>query len=245
MPKIYALQTARKGSESIVAKNLYEVKGKPLFMHNILAARDCADIAGVYVSTDDPVIKEMSKGVGYQIIERPRHLCGSSVSHHEVILQGMFEIEARNSAFCDYLVVLLGNSMGTTGKDLTNAIGILERNKDFDSVQSVGEFNMFNPFRAHYINDQGTLDTVFTQEEIAKRKKLDNPNDKAVGGDIYFFNGSFWVCRRRAILDQNGKTPFPWLGQKICAYVQKSGVQELDAPWQKLCFDHYDEVINA
>jgi len=243
---IYALQTARKGSESIVDKNLYEVGDKPLYLHNNYAAQKCPQITAVYVSTDHEVIKKQA-GYGpfgaFTVIDRPKHLCGSTASHHEVILHGLLEIEARNGEFCDILVILLGNSMGATSEELTIAIDMLKNDETLDSVQSMGEFNMFNPFRAHYKLEDGTLETVFTQEEIAKRQKLANPNDKAVGGNVYFFNGSFWVCRRRAIVARDGLTPFPWLGKKIAAFVQKPGIQELDAPWQTVCFDNYESIL--
>lgn len=240
---IYALQTARKGSESVTDKNRYTIKGRPLFIHNVWAAKACKEIKEVYVSTDDEIIQRSPYNKDYEIIDRPKHLCGSAASHHEVILQGLLEIESRENTFCDILVVLLGNSMGATHEELTEAIEILKADETLDSVQSVGEFNMFNPFRAHYLQSDGTLETVFSQEQIAEKQKLANPNDKGVGGDMYFFNGSFWVCRRSAIVARDGNTPFPWLGKRIYAYVQKQGIQELDAPWQTLCFDHYEKML--
>ena len=49
---VYALQTARAGSKSVPNKNIMNIKGKPLYLHNVQYALDSDLIKQVYVSTD-------------------------------------------------------------------------------------------------------------------------------------------------------------------------------------------------
>lgn len=227
--KIVSVQTARAGSKSVINKNIIPINGKPLFLHNILAAKGCRYISNVYVNTDCPVISSYSKQYDYEIIERPENLCGDDASHHDVIKHSVLSIEDRLNTTIDIVVVLLGNAMGINTSDLNNAIEILQNEPRYHSVQSVSELNMFNPFRALKIHDN-QLQTIISQEQILEEAKLQNINDKKSCGDVYFFNGSFWAIKRKYIF-QKGILPFPWLGTIIYPYVQRP-VFELDAEWQ-------------
>ena len=88
---------------------------------------------------------------------------------------------------------------------------------------------MFNPYRAYKKNNSNGLETYVPQENYPD---INNLNNKDAFGDAYFFNGSFWVCRREAIMNNNGLKPFTWLGQSIYPVVQDSSIMELDAAWQ-------------
>jgi hypothetical protein len=92
---------------------------------------------------------------------------------------------------------------------------------------------MFNPFRAYEIRN-GCLTTIVPQGLIQEKAKMKNINDKDSAGDIYFFNGSFWICRRETLVKNEGLLPFPWLGTRIRALVQED-VMEIDAEWQLKC----------
>ncbi|KKM73251.1 hypothetical protein LCGC14_1412390 [marine sediment metagenome] len=225
---IVALQTARAGSKSVPSKNIAMVGDKSLFLYNILSAQKSRLIEDVYVSTDCPYIKRLSKEWNYNIIDRPQHLCGDNASHHDTIRHGLTEIEHRAERV-ELLVVLLGNSVAAYSCDLDASIEIMLNNKDIDSVTSVSEFDMFNPSRAYSIVN-GRLDTIMSQDMIAS-KTIGNPNDKNAMGKIYFFNGSFWVCKRCSVLRDDGMLPFPWMGQRSIPYVQKT-TMEVDAEWQ-------------
>ena len=50
--------------------------------------------------------------------------------------------------------------------------------------------------------------------------------------EIYnFFNGSFWLTRRKNIFSNTGKLPYKWLGNNIYPYIQKT-CMEVDDKWQ-------------
>lgn len=228
-----ALQTARKNSKSVKDKNILKHRGKPFYMHNIDYAKKCKQIDDIYVTTDSDFIIEHAAVSGYKVIERPEYLSGDNSSHQETIMHGISNIESEHGKKLDIVVILLGNNVGAFTEDLDTAINTLIEKPEFDSVISVSEYNMFNPFRAYEIKD-GLLDTVVEQDFIQNKRNNHNVNDKKSAGDIYFFNGSFWVCRRNIIEQNDGLLPFPWLGRRIYPLIQKD-IMEVDAPWQLKC----------
>jgi len=227
---IYALQTARAGSKSVPNKNIMNIKGKPLYLHNVLYALESDIIKDVYISTDYDIIHDKADQYGYKSIRRPEHLCQDTSSHQETMIHGLLEIEQRTGEKCDCLVVLFGNTLGARTIDLDNALGMLQNNPKLDSIQSVSEYTMFNPFRAFKI-ESGLLNTIVDQSFIKDNLKGKLANDRNSAGKTYFMNGSFWIIKRETLIKNNGMLPFPFLGNNIGAYIQDT-MMEIDAPWQ-------------
>lgn len=167
---IYALMTARGGSKSVPNKNITNVKGLPLYLHNVIHAKSSKYIKDIYISTDIDLIFRNAPVYDYKTIIRPEHLCGDQASHHETILHGVCEIEHIIQERVDIIVVLLGNSIGAFSSDLDSAIRLILDDPESDSVQSVSEFNMYNPFRAYQLQN-GLLNTLLPQDYIIDRKK--------------------------------------------------------------------------
>lgn len=227
---IYALQTARAGSKSVPNKNIIEIKGRPLYLHNVMYALDSELIKDVYISTDYDTINEKKSDYGYKVIMRPNYLCQDDSSHQEVMVHGLEQIEKQTGESCDILVVLFGNTLGARTIDLDNGINMLLQNPDLDSVQAVSEYTMFNPFRAFKIED-GKLQTIVEQNFIKKNLKGKLANDRNSAGRTYFMNGSFWIIRKEVLYANNGILPFPFLGNSVGPYIQDT-MMEIDAPWQ-------------
>ncbi|WP_016953996.1 cytidylyltransferase domain-containing protein [Catenovulum agarivorans] len=236
-----AIMTARGGSKSVKNKNTMKFHGKPLYAYNLEAALKCEKIDKVAVTTDIGEILEHD-GSQYLPIPRPNELCGDNASHHETMVHALNFCEKKLSKTFDTVIVLLGNSVGACEKSLAEAIDILEQSEYLDSVISVSEFNMFNPFRAYKISADDRLDTIVPQDFIKSSLLHKNSNDKKSAGDVYFFNGAFWVIRRSALLSNEGLLPFPWLGKNIHAYKQDV-FMEVDAPWQIKCVE--EAIKNA
>jgi len=228
MLNIFALQTARAGSKSVPDKNIMIVDGKPLYQHNFDYAKKSKYIEQVFISTDSSFIYDNTPSE--HIIKRPENLCTDSAKHEDAMRHGIQYIENKTGKIVDYLVVLLGNSKGAYTEDLDKAIKFLIENPSYDSCESVSVFNMFNPYRAFKIENQ-TIQTVMDQQTIKAQKNL-NINDKNSAGDIYFFNGSFFISKREAIINSNGMLPFTWMGNKIYPFVQNEPLMEVDAQWQ-------------
>lgn len=58
---------ARGGSKGLPGKNIRPFAGVPLIVHTIRHALGCPEIAGVYVSTDDPAIAKIAEAAGAEV----------------------------------------------------------------------------------------------------------------------------------------------------------------------------------
>ena len=232
---IIALQTARKGSKSVKDKNVYMYQNLPLFLHNLINSKNCKLINDVYVSTDDERILnyEWDFKNTYKTIKRPTKLCQDNSSHLETMIHGLNAIEQDLGKEVDILVVLLGNTPHAYTCDLTDAIEkFQEKFDDFDSCMSVSKMNYFNPFRSFHQLMDGSIVPIVSHNVAEFLSNNKNLNDKNCFGDIMFFNGSFWILKRETLMKHNGKSVFPWLGNKVLPFIQKSKFQEIDSEWQ-------------
>ena len=230
---IVAIQTARKGSKSVIDKNIVPVDGKRLFLHSIDIVSESSYIEKTFVTTDCQVIGSYSKSNNFTVIPRPEYLAGDNSSHHETMIHAILAVELIMKKKVDLIVFLLGNTICAPVKDVDFCIEKMLSDKSVDSVQSVSKFNMFNPYRAHLIDKSGMLEPVVSSSHIKES------NNKNAAGNIWFNNGSFFICRRDTVLSKKGKSPFPWLGHNIFPF-QEDVKMEVDAYWQlewlKKCF---------
>jgi len=227
--KVVALQLARRGSEGVPGKNKIKVNGKPLFLYPLEAALETTSIQSIFVSSDDEYILEKAIELKVNIIRRPKEFSHSSASIHDAMIHGIKEIE-KLIGEVDIVVILLGNSAFTTSPDLKKAIEEMKANPKVTAIQSVSKFDMFNPMRAFEIVEN-KLQTIINQNELNRIKKLENTSHRSVAGDVYFFNGSFFICRKESIMNPNNLLPFGWLGDNPKPFVQGFAI-ELDALWQ-------------
>ena len=232
MTKVYALSTARAGSKSVINKNIMELMGKPLYLHNVLASMSCPEIIDTYITTDIPKVIELTSVYGYKVIHRPPELCLDSSTHDETILHGLMEIEKRIGEEVDVLVVMLGNTANVIKEDVEQALKILEEDSSADSVITVIKLNHFNPIRAYVKNsEKDYLTTYLDQDLIREKTERVDLSDKNSVGNIYFQNG-LWFLRRKTIIDNDGILPFKWLGKRIRYIIQDPGLQEIDDNYQ-------------
>jgi N-acylneuraminate cytidylyltransferase len=228
-PKIIAIQTARANSKSVKKKNLIKINGEPIFLKNLKSALNSKKIDKVVCSTDDKYIIKLSQKYKYDIVERPKYLRGDKASHFETIKHALLKSEKKYNIKFDIIILLLGNAAGNSAKVLNQAINKL---KDNDCVVSVSKFNMFNPFRAFYITNKKKLVSIIDIPKYKKLNKIQNKNDKNAFGDIYFFNGSFFVFKRsNFFIKSKQKPPFTWMGKNIVPFKQKTFF-EIDDNWQ-------------
>ena len=229
MKGIYALQTARHGSKSVPNKNIVEVREKPLYKHNIDLINKSNYVEKIFTSTDSQFIIDREDNT-YEVIRGPKSLYYDDAPHIGTIQHGLLEIENRTGRTVDILVIVFGNTLGARPRDVDKALVEMIQDPSIDSFQSVSQYDMFTPIRAMKKDKDGLLTTIMSQSdmEVGKDKNL---NHRDALGSVYFFNGSFWICRRKAIMNNDGLKPFPWLGNKIKALRQPT-IMEIDAPWQ-------------
>lgn len=236
MSKIYGLSTARAGSEAVPGKNLLEIRGKPLYVHNLLESLATPEIIGTYLTTDmKEAIRDKDKW-GYKVIgENNQAMHDGSMSHTGVIYHALKLIEEEIQDEIDILVVMLGNTINMNRHDVKNAINILNQDPELDSVVTVIKANHFNPLRAYIDDGNGNLTTFLDQDLIREKTSKIYISDKNSMGDILFQNG-LWICRRRALVQayekNEGLLPFPWFGNNIKYIVQEPHLQEVDYHYQ-------------
>jgi CMP-N-acetylneuraminic acid synthetase len=223
------IQTSRSGSKSVPGKNLIQIDGLPLMFHNLRASAELNDIADIVVTTDIDDVFDYQDQYNYEVVWRPEVLRGDDASHYDTILHALCEMERKTGRSYDLIIVVLGNARCAFSSDIRCGIKILE-NDAYESVISVSKYNMFNPYRAFCINDKNMLVNTTPSLDVSTVTK--SRNDKNAMGDIYFFNGGFWIIRKSVFLNNNGLQPFPWLGKRIFGYVQDPRCMEIDDEWQ-------------
>jgi CMP-N-acetylneuraminic acid synthetase len=133
------------------------IKGKPLYLHNVLASMSCPEIKETYVTTDiEQVIRDAPK-YGYKIIRRPDELCQDHSTHSDTIKHGLLALEEDIGEKVDILVVMLGNTMNVIPEDVTKGLKMLEENPELDSVITLIKQNHWNPLRAYVVNPESQL----------------------------------------------------------------------------------------
>lgn len=234
---VYGLSTARGGSKSVINKNVMDIQGKPLYLHNVLNSLACPEIKATYVTTDIDLIIEDADKYGYRIIRRPDELCQDHSTHSDTIKHGLLEIEKDTGEQVDILVVMLGNTMNVVPSDVAKGLEMLREDPSLDSVITLVKQNHFNPIRAYVVNKEGLVDTYLEQDYIREKTRTTSLSDKNSVGNIYFQNG-LWLLRRRAVIENNGILPFQWLGTKIGYIVQHPALQEIDDKYQINLLQH-------
>jgi len=222
---ILIVQTARAGSKSVPNKNIsFVTEQKMLFEIPIdKVCENNNDNIDVCISTDCLTITErMSLNNLVTVIKRPNTLSGDNDSHHDVMIHAVNYMENKSGKIYDFVVVLLGNSLGCDLKVIKDSIDTIMKEK-YTGAMTVSKFNMFNPYRAFKIQN----DEIHNQINVP-----DLTNDKNCMGDVYFFNGSCFICDRNILISKKGKNPFPWVGDRILPIIEDLPKMEVDDFWQ-------------
>jgi len=106
-PNIAAIIPARGGSKGIPGKNLADLGGKPLVAHSILAAKRCALIGRVFVSTDSQEIAEISRQWGAEVpCLRPPEMGRDSARVDEAVMHLLHTLKSTEGYAPEALVTL-------------------------------------------------------------------------------------------------------------------------------------------
>lgn len=216
---IVSLHTVKKSSQGVFEKNLLRFKGEELYKHNVKVCADSDMIDEVFVLTDIDFDRDFFLDRKRRYLPLPPSRAVGN--HGEAIRYGFSKICEELEGAPEFLVIMLGNSAARQ-EDVEMAIGKLKGDGDADSVCSVSRFNEHNPLRALKEQD-GYLSSFFKGEEEVVS------NERDALGDVYFFNGSFWIVRGSVVASQSGFV-FPWMGEKVLPYFQDVHF-ELDEYW--------------
>jgi molybdopterin-guanine dinucleotide biosynthesis protein A len=226
---IVAVLMGRKGSKGFAGKNTYPVLGHPLAFYPMNAAKKCADVDRVFISTDDEKLMALARENGVDVIVRPPELCtdkalGDHVylhAYHEIIKQGM-DLE--------FLILLMCNAPTVTSATIAEGIRVLRANPDYDSAVTVSKYNMWSPLRARKVGNDGLLQPFVPFETFGDPKTLNCDRDSQ--GDVWFADMGVSIIRPRCLEHlHDGLLPQRWMGNKIYPLKQWGGL-DVDYEWQ-------------
>lgn len=219
----------KKTSFGLPGKNIYKIYKKHLFEFPIISALKSKMIDKLYISTDCPTIKKVSRKYKAEIIERPKEIRNPNTLTEDVLQHAHHYIVKKEGGIenIESYVLLYANGAFTNAALLKKAIYKLKKNKKFDSCVGLVNADMFTPIRAKTINKKNEIKPFIN---LKKFKNITSNRDSA--GATYFIDLSVQVIRPYCFEKMNGnQKPFLWLGNKILPIKKEFG-GDIDAKWQ-------------
>ena len=220
-----ALIIGKKNSTGLPNKNIRKIMGRPSAEYAFLAAKHSL-IEKTYVSTDSEEIKKIGESYGATIIDRPPNLAKSDSLTEDVLTHayGIIKQEISNIS----TISLLFSNTPTVDVDLLNsAIIELNKTKNYDSIFSVANYDMFTPSRARKINNNGIIEPFIDLGLIGNVSSIRNS-----AGSVYYCDLSIQVMKEVCLSNINeGNLPFKWQGKKSKAVFTDFGF-DIDSEWQ-------------
>jgi len=200
--KIFALIPARGGSKRIKNKNMVMVGGKPLIQYTLDIVKKCKFLDDIFVSTEDEKIKEIAKGNGVKIIDRPKELAKDETPMHPVIKHAI-EYWKSIDHKPDIIVLLQPTSPLRTVKDIDDCTKkVIE---GADSAETFIETEE-TPFWMFWIKDDKAV--PFNKEKLEKYQRIEDlPKSYKENGAVFVFRtksfiatNSFYGADHRAVI---------------------------------------------
>lgn len=154
--KRIAVIPARGGSKRLPGKNIISFFGKPMIAWTIEAALSTKLFETVLVSTDSEEIAQVSRRYGATVpFLRDNHADDHSTVS-EATITGLKQLQKFNGKSYDTVVQLMANCPLRTAKSITKQLEFFEkRGKNRFSVLSGFSYGMFNPWWAHFKDEDG------------------------------------------------------------------------------------------
>lgn len=217
--QILALIPARAGSKGVPNKNIRPLLGRPLIVYSIEAAWASKYIDRVLVSTDGGKIAQIAKKAGAEVpFLRPAELAKDDTPDTPVFEHCVKWLK-ENENYTPHIVVhLRPTGPLRTGKEIDEAIELLEANLRADSVRSVEEppkppYKMWKPtgtYMKPFITLAGVKDA-----HTAPRQSL--PKVYQTTADI----GVFWL---KTLLKKQSI-----IGDRVLPYVLQRPTVDIDS----------------
>ncbi|MFX1391958.1 MAG: cytidylyltransferase domain-containing protein [Promethearchaeota archaeon] len=146
--KFLGIITARGGSKGIPRKNIKLLAGKPLIEYTFNAVKKSKLINRVILSSDDDEIIEFSKNRGIEApFKRPAELATDDAKSIDVLTHAVVFLKKIEEYTPDYIITLQPTSPFRIAKDIDNAIELVIKNNEADSLVSVIKVpHNFNPY---------------------------------------------------------------------------------------------------
>jgi len=208
--------TAKGGNTSVQNKNVIPVLGQPVMLFPLRAAKMASLVDGLFVSTEDPMIRDLAVIEGGEIIERPPELSRPDSLHKDVIRHGVEEVVQRYPEVENF-IVLLGNTVQVTAQNIDQCLELLDGD-DCDSVATVWKAQDDHPYRALQVDENGYAKS-FLDVQVGSNRQSYPP--------VYFYDQGVWAFKKHCALEEKGPSPWVWLGEK-CRLVERPWVTGRD-----------------
>ena len=208
--KVLGIITARGGSKGVPGKNLKLLAGKPLLAYTIDAARSCAALDRVILSTEDEVIAAAGRSLGCEVpFTRPAELSRDDTPHLPVIQHAAAWMRDHENYAFDAVMILQPTSPLRTSADIGAVVALLE-STGADSVLSVSEVPAHShPLRTLRLNALDEAVLFATGEPV--RKRINRRQDMQ---PAWVMNGAIYACLTALLFG-----PEPSLyGDRVVAY---------------------------
>jgi CMP-N,N'-diacetyllegionaminic acid synthase len=191
--KVLAVITARGGSKGIPRKNIREIGGKPLIAWSIEAAKKSKYIDKLVLSSEDPEIISVAKGLGCEApFVRPKELAQDDTPGVDPVLHALEKLEGY-----DYVVLLQPTSPLRSAGDIDACIENCVKQKASSCV-SVSE-----PSKSPYLTYK--MDTKSLLLPLLKGKfqrRQDLPQAYGVNGAVYVAK-SEWLKNKKGFMGED------------------------------------------
>lgn len=173
---------ARGGSKGLPGKNSKLLNGKPLIHYSIEIALSLSRPEHVCVTTDDPLIKDVSEQAGVEVpFLRPDKYASDTASMQDVLLHAINYYESLGIYYTQ-IVLLQPTSPFREITDIKKALSLYD--KDVDMVMSVFETRA-NPY---YVLFEETLGFLTKSKEGNFATRQSAPVVYQANGSIYIIN---------------------------------------------------------
>jgi CMP-N,N'-diacetyllegionaminic acid synthase len=189
---VLGIVPARGGSKGMARKNIRLLRGKPLIAYTATAALTSASLSRVLLSTDDPEIAEIGKGLGLDVpFLRPTELALDSTPMIDVVFHAIYWLQSRGEEY-DAICLLQPTSPLRSAYTIDRCISLLWE-QDVESVISVRPVPAeYNPHWVYFETTNGLLQlSTGDSEPIAARQQLP---------PAYHRDGSVFVAKTQAVL---------------------------------------------
>jgi len=188
---LLAFIPARKGSKGILGKNRVLLDGKPLIQYTIEAALASRYVDKILLSTDDPEIVKLGRGLGLDCsYQRPSELAADDTAMIETVIHGLQWCGTVAGDMPDEVVLLQPTSPLRTAYDIDAAVEVFRR-ADADTLVSVHPMTE-HPSECIVSEKQGWRYLSAPPAGAVRRQDLE---------DIYYFiNGAIYLAHTESLL---------------------------------------------
>jgi len=183
--KILALIPARKGSKSIINKNLLKIKKQTLVEIAIKSAKKSKFLSNIIITSDDVRILNLAKKNKIETIKRKKNLSEDKSLMFDVVLDVVKKYDQY-----EYIMILQVTNPFRDSKVIDEAIKKII-NSDADTLVSVSKIDDVHPSRMYRLNKKFL-------KPYDKKKQSSNRQDLE---ELYHRNGLIYIFKKENLFN--------------------------------------------